>query len=124
MEVGDAAGNITVDSQDVKFVNGINAIKDQEPGQTKNSGHYVSMTGKSQAAFYFQLTKSSFVTLKIMAVSGREIKTLFAGMCAPGARSVVWDGTDNNGSRVHAGIYLYSLQADNVAVVRKMVYSK
>ena len=46
------------------------------------------------------------VSVAVYDVSGRRLRTLWDGPAAPGARSLVWDGRDDRGSRVACGIYL------------------
>ena len=41
-----------------------------------------------------------------------------------GYHEVSWDGTDMFSSNVSAGLYIYSLQAEGVALNRKMVLMK
>ena len=46
------------------------------------------------------------------------------GYVDAGYHSVMWDGIDNNGKVVAAGIYFYSLQSETSNMTRKMVYMK
>ncbi|MBD3392247.1 MAG: hypothetical protein GF418_09285 [Chitinivibrionales bacterium] len=45
----------------------------------------------------------------IYDLSGREVRTLFAGLSRPGAHRLVWDGTDNRGDAVSRGVYALRL---------------
>ena len=36
----------------------------------------------------------------------------------------MWDGTDNFGATVSAGLYLYTLQTADMTVTKKMIYMK
>ena len=68
------------------------------------------------------------VTLKIYDVTGRLVKTLvnneFKSAGSSRGYDVMWDGTDNFGATVSAGLYLYTLQTVDMTVTKKMIYMK
>ena len=67
------------------------------------------------------------VSLKVYDIMGRLVKTLVNDYKVAGNGSgynVVWDGTDNSGSHVSAGLYIYSLQTGNMSMTKKMVLMK
>ena len=64
--------------------------------------------------------KSGFYTLSIYDVQGNLVKTLISSNLDAGLNSYLWDGTDNNGSRVESGMYIYRLIGDNVSVSNTM----
>jgi flagellar hook assembly protein FlgD len=53
------------------------------------------------------------VKLVIYNVLGQKVKTLFDGIAQTGPHSVIWNGTDENGVLVAAGMYFYKLEAWN-----------
>jgi flagellar hook assembly protein FlgD len=55
---------------------------------------------------------------------GRQIRTLINNQQTAGYRSVQWNGTNDNGSPVSAGLYLYTIQAGNFRQTKKMVLLK
>ena len=61
------------------------------------------------------------VRLVIYNVLGQPVRTLVDEIQAIGAYQVPWDGRDHRGARVANGIYLYRLQAGEIARVRKML---
>jgi hypothetical protein len=61
------------------------------------------------------------LSLAVYDVRGRLVKTLVAGILAPGPHSVVWDGTNNGGSRVTSGIYFYRISSGSWVETKKMV---
>ncbi|RMI15254.1 MAG: T9SS C-terminal target domain-containing protein [Calditrichaeota bacterium] len=66
-----------------------------------------------------------FVRLEIYDVSGKIIRTLVSERLAPGNYEVQWDGTDEAGREVPAGIYFYRLKVgNNLSRARKMVLLK
>jgi flagellar hook assembly protein FlgD len=50
------------------------------------------------------------VTVRIFDLKGREIKTLYSGLCLGPSRAV-WDGRDQDGARVPAGVYICHVQS-------------
>jgi flagellar hook assembly protein FlgD len=60
------------------------------------------------------------VTLKVVDISGRVVRTVASGSMPAGPHSAEWDGTDENGNAVPAGIYLYRLEAPGQRADRKI----
>jgi cytoskeletal protein CcmA (bactofilin family) len=70
---------------------------------------------------------SGMVTLKVYDVMGRLVRTLVDGYKISGYESgynVVWDGKDQQGQQVSAGLYIYSLQTPTGIKTKKMVLMK
>jgi len=55
---------------------------------------------------------------------GRQVKTLVNHQRTAGYRSTQWNATNNAGSPVSAGIYLYTIQAGDFRQTKKMVLLK
>ena len=72
----------------------------------------------------YGLPVSGNVRLTIYDLLGREIVRLVDGMNQAGYRSVRWDGKNNVGNSVGAGMYLYAIQAGEFRQVRKMILLK
>lgn len=68
---------------------------------------------------HYRISQAGFVSLKVYAVSGREIATLVSGQLSPGDYSVKMDGTDLSG-----GLYLYRLRAGNFSQTEKFILLK
>jgi len=64
--------------------------------------------------------KARPVSLEVYDVRGRRVKTLFDGERAPGNYVCHWDGKDDRGARLGAGIYLARLRSGGDLLVRKM----
>lgn len=69
----------------------------------------------------FSLPRSGFVTLRILDLEGRTVKTLVEGDQPAGDRSVSWDGSSDRGTPVPAGIYFYELRTPGFQAARKLV---
>ena len=73
----------------------------------------------------FQLNRSARVMLEIYDIVGRRIETLVDRKLAAGQYQLQWDGVDEQGQVVSAGIYFYRLSLDNVVrATRRMVFLK
>jgi hypothetical protein len=72
----------------------------------------------------YDLPKRSQVTLGIYDLLGKQIKTLVNQSQDAGNRIAVWDGTDDLGRPVSAGVYLYQIQAGEFTQTRKMLLLK
>jgi flagellar hook assembly protein FlgD len=55
---------------------------------------------------------------------GRAVKTMVNQHQNAGHRSIIWDGTNDHGHYVSAGVYLYRIQAGNYTLAKKMVFLK
>jgi len=69
----------------------------------------------------FTVPEDSEVNLTVYDVSGRRVKTLVNGHRKADFYRVIWDGTNNNGSRVASGVYFYRLMAGKNVMSKKMV---
>ena len=72
----------------------------------------------------YDLPKRSQVTLGIYDLLGKQIKTLVNQSQDAGNKLAMWDGTDNLGRQVSAGVYLYQIQAGEFNQTRKMLLLK
>ena len=72
----------------------------------------------------YSVPESGYVTVVIYDVTGRLVQTLVDGFVESGYHSIVWDGRDSAGHTVSAGLYIYSLKGDHIAITRKMVMMK
>jgi len=69
----------------------------------------------------YRLNTPSDVQITIFDVLGREVRKILIGAKPGGAHQVLWDGLNNSGERVVAGIYFYRLTAGGKTQVRKMI---
>lgn len=72
----------------------------------------------------FALPEAGEVTLAIYSTSGQLVKRLVAGEMSAGRHSFTWDATDQRGTRVASGVYLYILKAGEFTAQRKLVLMK
>ena len=72
----------------------------------------------------FNLITSSFLTIKIFDILGRDIQTLANDYFEPGYKVISWDGKDYAGKAMSAGMYIYQLKTSQVTLSKKMVLLK
>jgi photosystem II stability/assembly factor-like uncharacterized protein len=76
----------------------------------------------SEARIAYALPKASSVDLTVYNVSGQVVNRLVSEASkAPGRYSIRWDGRDDRGYRVPAGVYFYRLQAGSFSETKKLV---
>jgi hypothetical protein len=64
------------------------------------------------------------VLLVVYDILGRHVKTLINTSQTAGYKSIKWNGTNDQGQYVSAGMYFYYLQAGKFSKVRKMILLK
>jgi hypothetical protein len=70
----------------------------------------------------YSLAASDHVEIRVLDVLGRTIRTLVNRIEQPGAHAVVWNGRNNEGLPVAAGVYFYQLiVAGEASQTRKLV---
>ena len=72
-------------------------------------------------ALDFTLPAPQAVRLEILDVGGCRVRTLAAGACGAGAHTVRWDGRDEHGARLAAGVYWARLAAGEETRTRRVV---
>jgi photosystem II stability/assembly factor-like uncharacterized protein len=72
----------------------------------------------------FSLVRDGLVELKVYDARGALVRTLVDGQVTAGEQRVAWDGRDDGGRQVAAGVYLYRLRADGQELQRKMTLVK
>lgn len=77
----------------------------------------------------FSLPTAGTTKLEIYAVSGQKVRTLVDGRYSAGTYKVTWDGTNDVGSPVASGIYVYRMEAKGepsggFTMMKKMILLK
>jgi hypothetical protein len=72
----------------------------------------------------YKLPESGFIELVILDLNGREIKKLVTGVKSSGENSIAWNGLDESGSNVSAGIYFVKLVQGNFTTTHKILLLK
>ena len=72
----------------------------------------------------YNLPENTFVNITIYDMMGRVVKTLINSNQKAGFKSVMWNATNNTGSALSAGLYIYTIQAGGFRQSKKMVLLK
>jgi len=71
--------------------------------------------------FSFALPSSGPTSLRILDVTGREVRSLVSGARSAGQHRVSWDGRDTSGGAVGSGVYFARLDANGKSLERKLL---
>jgi hypothetical protein len=77
-----------------------------------------------QTTITFDLPRASHVTLCVLDVAGRRVRTLVDSDLPAAQHRAIWDGSDDTGRRQPSGVYYYRLVTDDHAATRKMMMVK
>jgi choice-of-anchor B domain-containing protein len=73
---------------------------------------------------HYDVPETAPVRLVIYDILGRNIRTLVNGVQEPGYKTVTWNGADDGGRPVSAGMYIVTMASGSHRFVRKMVLLK
>ncbi len=90
------------------------------PDMISNVGNYPNPFNPVTTITY-ELNSRMPVFLTIYNVRGQKVKELIRGEFQSGYNTVGWDGRNDLGRQVSAGVYYYSIKAGNQVVTRRMV---
>ena len=79
---------------------------------------------RGEASFEFDLDLAGRAQLEVFDVTGRRVRSWDARSFSAGRSALAWDGRDETGSRVPAGVYLVRVSADGRLGTRKVVVLK
>ena len=77
-----------------------------------------------QTSISFAIPEKSDVNLSVYDILGNKVRTLANGEFEPGDHKVIFDGNNDSGKPVSAGIYFYRLDTGKSSITRKMVLLK
>ncbi|MAI57696.1 MAG: hypothetical protein CML56_01700 [Rhodobacteraceae bacterium] len=72
----------------------------------------------------YDIPESGTVSILIYDMMGRQIRSLVNQNVSAGYHFVQWDGTNDTGSLVAAGVYIYSLNSGSFRGIKKMILLK
>ena len=72
----------------------------------------------------YALPEQSQVVLTVYDMLGRKVRTLVNGVQDAGYRTVMWNATSDMGTPVSAGMYIYTIRANEFYQVKKMILLK
>jgi hypothetical protein len=74
-----------------------------------------------QTTVRYALPRAGRVSITVYNVMGQKVKTLVDGTMSAGHHSVNWNGRNEGGQAVAAGVYMYKMQAEGFTSARKLV---
>jgi len=72
----------------------------------------------------FAVPYKAFVSLKVYDASGKVVKVLHNGDAQAGYHRIVWDGRDDNGRMLPAGIYFIRMESKEFRTTRKVILAR
>jgi flagellar hook assembly protein FlgD len=60
------------------------------------------------------------VRLRVVSAAGRVVREIYAGRLGAGRVAFPWDGRDESGARVSAGVYFLNLTAGDQSAVERI----
>jgi hypothetical protein len=95
------------------------------PGATAVLGQNFPNPFNPSTTINFSLAAAGPVQLRVYDLSGRLVRTLVdEGKLAAGDHEAVWDGQDERGRAVSAGVYFYNLETEGYSQTRRMTMVK
>ncbi len=118
-------GTVYFDDLTVEAIGSVTDVKELDllPVSYNLSQNYPNPFNPSTVINY-SLPQTSFVTVKIYDMLGREVKTLVNREENAGTHIVQWNGRNNNGQKVTSGTYIYRIQAGDFVEAKKMLLLK
>ena len=120
----DHSGNES-DPSDVGSVSGTQLLSDAEliPDVFALQQNYPNPFNPTTQIRY-ALPEQSMVVLMIYDMLGREVRALVNDTQDAGYRIALWNGTNDHGRPVGAGMYIYTIRANDFYEVKKMILLK
>ncbi len=102
------------------LITDVSHFQSNRPFSYKLHQNYPNPFNPSTVILY-EIPEPDNISIIIYNILGKKIKTVFEGYQSNRTGFVVWDGTDDMGQGMAAGIYLYCLRAKEVNLTRKML---
>jgi hypothetical protein len=74
-----------------------------------------------RTAIGFDIPKESAAEIAVYDATGRLVRVLHSGEAGKGSHTVVWDGCDESGVAVSAGVYFCRMEAEGYKKTRKLL---
>jgi len=72
----------------------------------------------------YDIPEISDVTIEIYNLAGQKIKTLVSNEHQPGRYKIQWNATNDLGSPVSTGMYIYRIKAKDFISVKRLLLMK
>ena len=104
---------IRSNSQEIKMIPGQFALQQNFPNPFNPS-----------TEIRFDLPEGGHVELSVFNMAGQKVRTLSSEIMQPGYHAIIWDGTNNFGSKVATGMYFYAISTAQFNDTKKMLFLK
>jgi flagellar hook assembly protein FlgD len=111
-----AASNIVV----VEFTATGIAIPGNIPDVTRLGSNYPNPFTET-TKMRFDISKDGDVWIEIFKISGEKVRTFVMHNARAGQYEMIWDGKDDQGTDVPAGVYIYHLKSGTYLHSKKMI---
>ncbi len=123
---GNPANHIVADNVTIAFtcdsMRGIAEVtKNTLPTTTTLHPVRPNPVAKGDAQISFTLANKGNVTINIYDATGRLVRNLTHAPYDAGNYTLTWDGRDDKGTEVIAGIYFYTIKTDDYKATKKLV---
>ena len=78
----------------------------------------------TEATLVYSTPRRGVVKLSIFDLGGRRVRTLVSGEQAAGSHQAVWNGRNERGQRLSAGVYFSVLEFQGASAARKLILMK
>ncbi|HNX00799.1 MAG TPA: lamin tail domain-containing protein [Candidatus Cloacimonadota bacterium] len=78
----------------------------------------------SSTSIRFDAKSNHPVSITVYNVRGQKVATIVNNERTTGAQSIQWNGTDDNGNKLPAGVYLYKMKSGSFSSTKKMILMK
>ena len=94
------------------------------PSTYRLSQSYPNPFTEGGTTIEFDMPVTEQITMVILDVRGRVVRTLINNEQRFGFQSVVWDAKNDDGDKVSSGVYFYQIRSNNFNAVGKLVFVK
>ena len=109
----DGGGNVHIVDEDKNMISNHYLLGDNYPNPFNPS-----------TKFSYIVLESGFINLNIFDLKGNSINNLISEYKPRGNYSISWNGTDDGGRFVPAGVYFYTMKTEKQMITKKMVLIK
>jgi hypothetical protein len=116
-------GTVWMDALEIKIIQATDVEDESVPTEYSIFQNYPNPFNPSTIISY-TVPRTSYVTIKIYDMLGREVRTLLESEQNAGIFNIQWNGDNNFGSKVSSGTYIYMIKAGEFFQAKKMIFLK
>jgi flagellar hook assembly protein FlgD len=84
----------------------------------------LTLRTSARAVIRRQVPRLSSVSMKAYDTAGQMVRVLSQGRAKPGSYAATWNGCDQQGRRLAAGVYVCALDGPGTRITRKVVLTQ